>query len=326
MPNKVKVSVCITVKNEEPSIGQLLDSLLAQTKTPGEIIVCDGNSTDNTAKIVKQYKSVKLITSKKAGIAVGRNKAIEYANGEIIAMIDAGCVAKKDWVELITEPFRPTSRKASRDSSLTLVAGFYEMPYKTPLQQVLSVYHGVPPERYNRFHFLPSARSVAFNKTVWEKVGKFNERLKKAGEDSEFFYKCVKTGVKIIRVKEARVIWKEIESLTFAVSLKKFYSYAKGDAQTRIWFHPEKQQASHNIKISLIFLRYLAGLLILILCILNVVPYYSLYILISLYLIFPIYKWFSVIKSWQGRLMLPAVQITSDFAVMAGFLRGIIAK
>ena len=45
-----------------------------------------------------------LIKTKRKGIAAGRNLAIEKAAGDVIAMIDAGCVAKKDW---LANPFLP---------------------------------------------------------------------------------------------------------------------------------------------------------------------------------------------------------------------------
>jgi glycosyltransferase involved in cell wall biosynthesis len=328
----MKVSVCITTKNEEDSINRLIGSLLKQTRLPDEIVIVDNNSTDQTQELIKKYPQVKLLTTTKKGIAVGRNLAIQNASNEIIAMIDAGCTAKKDWLEQITKPFIDigiaTSPRATRNDTKSdlLVAGFYEMPYTTPLQQVMSVYHGIPPERFDEHKFLPSARSVAFTKTVWKKAGKFNEQLEKAGEDTQFFYNCVKIGVKIIRVKSARVVWEESAKLTLMDSLKKFYSYAKGDAKTGIWFHPEKQFASHNIKISLIFIRYLLAFAFLAFGFFMPVIHVILLILVLLYLIYPVVKWMDVVKSWQGRLWLPVVQITSDLAVMAGFLRGIIEK
>src|SRR4030042_1932286 len=82
---------------------------------------------------------------------------------------------------------------------------------------------------------ITSARSVAFKKQVWSEIGGFDEKLDRAGEDTKFFYEVVKRGVKIVRVKEARVEWEEIGNLSFKSSLKKLYYYAKGDAQQGLW-------------------------------------------------------------------------------------------
>ena len=46
------ISVCITVKDEEKTVGDLLSSLLDQTLKPDEIVVVDGGSIDKTFDIL----------------------------------------------------------------------------------------------------------------------------------------------------------------------------------------------------------------------------------------------------------------------------------
>ena len=255
----MSISVCITVLNEGSAVGKLLESLIGQTKRADEIVVVDGGSTDKTVEIIKHFakknKTIKF-TVEKGGIAHGRNTAIELAKGEIIAQTDGGCVAKSDWLEKLTRPFA--------HKGVGLVAGFYEMPYTNSFQEALNVFHGVSPARFDPVSFLPSARSVAFRRQLWEKVGGYAEHMPGAGEDTLFFYKCVKTGVRIARVEEAKVTWWETTRLTFKSSMKKFFNYAKGDAKAGIWWHPVQQFASHNINIILIFLRFILGLVVLI--------------------------------------------------------------
>jgi len=314
----MKASVCITVFNEEESIGELLESLLAQTKKPDEIVVVDGGSKDRTVEIIRHYqkkdKRIKLLIEP-GSVAHGRNTSIEIARNQIIASTDAGCVAKKDWLEKITEPFK--------HENVGMVAGFYEMVTKTPQQAAMSVYHGIPPERFDAVSFMPSARSVAFRREIWEKAGGYSEKLDKAGEDTLFFYEVVKTGTKIARVKDALVYWNEPSTFTLRDSLKKFYQYAKGDAQAGIWWHPEKRLATHNIKISSIFVRYIVGLAFLVLYIKLPIMLYIILFLFFTYLIWSVFKWKDVIKDWKARLWLPIIQISSDFAVMSGFISGI---
>ena len=52
----MNISLCITVKNEEKSIGPLLDSIFAGTKKPDEIIIVDGGSTDKTLSVINNYQ------------------------------------------------------------------------------------------------------------------------------------------------------------------------------------------------------------------------------------------------------------------------------
>jgi len=95
------VSVVIIVRNMPDTIGDCLESLLDQTvpKDKYEIIVVDNNSTDNTREIVRKYP-VKLVSEEKVGNFGGaRNMGITNSKGEIVAFIDADCIAEKDWIQ-----------------------------------------------------------------------------------------------------------------------------------------------------------------------------------------------------------------------------------
>jgi len=316
-----KISVCITVLNEEKNIYSLLESLIKQTHKPYEIVIVDGGSNDKTLEFIKhfckKYKYIKYIVEK-GSIAHCRNVSIDIAEGDIIAITDAGCVPKKDWLRNLCYPFKY--------KDIGLVAGFYNMISENSLQKVASVYLGVPPARFDPKSFLPSARSVAFRKKVWEDVGGFDEKLEKGGEDTSFFYNSMKSGVKILRVKEARVDWVEIRQMNFKDIIGKFFVYAKGDGQVNIWWHPAKQLSSHNIKISLIFLRYLIGLILIIFVFSGKFPLSVFLFIVVIYLFWPVFKWRDVVGENKARLWFPLVQISSDLVVMWGFLKGLIGK
>lgn len=302
-------------------MGELLQSLLSQSIKPDEIFIVDGGSNDKTVEIVRHYqkkdKRIKLLVEK-GSTAHGRNTAIELAKYSIIASTDAGCVAKRDWLEKITEPFKY--------KNVGLVAGFYDMVANNSMQEAMNVFHGITPRMYDPTTFLPSARSVAFRKSVWETVGGYSEKFAKAGEDTDFFYKIVKAGVKIVRVEEAKVVWKETSTFTLADSYKKFYQYAVGDAKSGIWWHPAKQLASHNIKISFIFIRYMVGLALLLLSINSPTLLVLLGILLVLYIFHSFRKVYLQTNNLQAGVWGIAIQFLSDFAVMGGFLRGLLEK
>ncbi|MEK7497570.1 MAG: glycosyltransferase, partial [Patescibacteria group bacterium] len=196
----MRISVCVTTFNEEKTIGTLLKSLTDQTKKPDEIIVVDGGSTDATVTQISKLKSknhisnLRIIKTEQANIAMGRNLAIKNARNEIIAMTDAGCVADKKWLEEITRPFGPPNRKNA--SRAEVVAGFYKMTTNSPFQKSLANFLGTMPEKFNE-KFLPSTRSIAFTKDIWQKVGGFNENLTTA-EDTDFNYKLALAQARIV--------------------------------------------------------------------------------------------------------------------------------
>ena len=180
----MNISLCITVKNEEESIARLLDSIFAGTKLPSEIVIVDAKSTDKTVEVIKSYqekhKNIKLIIEK-GGTAHGRNLSIKNAKGEIIVQTDAGCVVKKDWLKKITSPFK--------DKSVDLVAGFYEMPAKSSLQEVLNVFHGVPPKDLIQKNLFHQPGPVHLEKKFGKKLAVTMKNCKELGKILYFFMK-----------------------------------------------------------------------------------------------------------------------------------------
>ena len=92
------VSVFLPAFNEERNIAEKLDDLLQQTYPISEILVYDC-STDNTPKIVKEYRkkypNIKLIKQQeRIGMARTLNEAFNRAKGEIIVKSDCDSLTK----------------------------------------------------------------------------------------------------------------------------------------------------------------------------------------------------------------------------------------
>lgn len=84
------VSVVIPAWNVEPYIARAIDSVLAQTRPPDEILVVDDGSTDNTPQIVRRYQGrVRYLHQPQTGAAEARNRGIAEATGHWIAFLDA---------------------------------------------------------------------------------------------------------------------------------------------------------------------------------------------------------------------------------------------
>ncbi len=85
-----RVSVIIPAYQAAGTVRRAVDSVLAQTIQPYEIIVVDDGSPDQLASIVEQYPSpVKLIRIANSKTAAARNVGIDAATGEFIAFLDA---------------------------------------------------------------------------------------------------------------------------------------------------------------------------------------------------------------------------------------------
>ena len=92
------LSVLIPAHNEEKSIRDTIKIVLDinYPKNLFEVIVIDDGSTDNTLKIVKEFKGIRILSKENSGKADSLNKAIAIANNEIIVVVDADSYPDKD--------------------------------------------------------------------------------------------------------------------------------------------------------------------------------------------------------------------------------------
>lgn len=87
------ISIIIPVYNGEEFLEECLDSVLKQDIENKEIICVDDGSMDRTVEIIKKYQcehsNIKLIMQKNQGAAIARNNALDIAQGDYIAFMDA---------------------------------------------------------------------------------------------------------------------------------------------------------------------------------------------------------------------------------------------
>lgn len=85
------LSVIIPLYNKELYIQNTLTSVLNQTFTDFEIIIVNDGSTDNSLEIVSRFKDERIIiiNQQNSGASSTRNKAIQHAQTDYIAFLDA---------------------------------------------------------------------------------------------------------------------------------------------------------------------------------------------------------------------------------------------
>jgi glycosyltransferase involved in cell wall biosynthesis len=94
-----KISVYIPAYNVAEFLSKSIESLIAQTHPPDEILVIDDGSRDASAEIAARYPQVTLIRHEKnRGLSAARNTAFRSAGNEFVASIDADCVADPGWL------------------------------------------------------------------------------------------------------------------------------------------------------------------------------------------------------------------------------------
>lgn len=94
----MKISVIIPAYNAENTIARAIQSVLNQTRPADEIIVVDNGSKDDTKQIIQQYPVTFLEETRIQSSYAARNKAITAAKGDVLAFIDADCIASEKWL------------------------------------------------------------------------------------------------------------------------------------------------------------------------------------------------------------------------------------
>ena len=94
-----KVSVYVPCYNAGPYLARVIEGLLAQTLRPDEILIVDDGSRDNSLEIAARYPVTIVRHERNRGLAAARNTAFRNARNELVAALDADCVAQPDWLE-----------------------------------------------------------------------------------------------------------------------------------------------------------------------------------------------------------------------------------
>lgn len=104
------VSVVIPAYNYERFLPEAIDSVLAQTYAPIEVIVVDDGSTDNTKAVVAAYgDKVRYVYQNNAGLSAARNTGIRNAKYDFLGFLDADDYWKPNFVARGMELFQQLS-------------------------------------------------------------------------------------------------------------------------------------------------------------------------------------------------------------------------
>ena len=167
-PKDIRISLVIPAYNEERHLAACLNTVAAQTVRPYEVIVVDNNSTDNTAKIARNYPFVTLLDEPRRGIVYARNTGFNAATGNIIGRTDADVTLPPDWVAYVTEFYRDAA-------NATVGLSGNGRPNNLRFSRILGWVQGQVAFRVNRFllgHYIFFGSNMAIPTKVWQEVRK----------------------------------------------------------------------------------------------------------------------------------------------------------
>ncbi|MDD3985469.1 MAG: glycosyltransferase [Methanobacterium sp.] len=294
----IKITIGIIARNEEKNISNTIKSILNQDFNINtyEIIVVDGNSTDNTRKITRKileesgvkYKVIDEADFGLYGHCFARNLVIDNSNpnSKYIAFTDADCIVDKKWMLTLYNTIKDTDKTIAGAGGPRLVAktrNKKEMVINTLLTSQIA--SGGNPAFVKRN--IKYTKSVANYNAIYKKniISKFryDEKLI-ISDDNELNYRLRKSGYYFINFPKAMVWHHETSSIMeFANNM---FKYGINITNT---VKKHRNIITINVPITMIFIFYLILILPL---------YYILgsYIFIPLlfYIIFTISVFFEV--------------------------------
>jgi glycosyltransferase involved in cell wall biosynthesis len=96
------VTVLIPTFNRAHLLVESLDSVLAQTRRPDQIIVINDGSTDDTLERLEPYRGdIEILNKDNAGKSAALNKALSVAKGDLIWVFDDDDIAEPDALEIL---------------------------------------------------------------------------------------------------------------------------------------------------------------------------------------------------------------------------------
>jgi glycosyltransferase involved in cell wall biosynthesis len=221
-----------TVFNEAKRLDQTISDLEAQTLLPTEIIITDAGSTDGTYQRLQDWKkrsrlNIKLLQKEKCNVAEGRNLAVRHAKTDIIVSTDFGCRFRTGWLQSLITPFNQEDVK--------VVGGAFSVDEKEQTSLASKAAYMLSRGYDIDVHsdgFIPSSRSIAYKKEVFDKIGGYCEWLTLAADDLVFGKEILANGYKYTIAEEANVLW--LRHSTAKAFAKEGFRYGLGDGESHM--------------------------------------------------------------------------------------------
>jgi GT2 family glycosyltransferase len=217
-------SIIIPTYQRPAALKEALDSLTQLRPVAGDfevIVVNDGGVWDDSI-FSELPDSFRVVHQENAGPAAARNRGIQEASGDFLALTDDDCRPQRNWLAAYDEALRvDPSLLCSGPVSNALTDNIFA---ETSQDVVDYLRRGRP-----RTLFAPS-NNLAMHRGAALELGGFGERFRIAGgEDRDFCRRWLASGREIREVPGARV--DHYHQMRLSEFSRQHYRYGRGAAQ-----------------------------------------------------------------------------------------------
>lgn len=322
--NPIVASVVMPLYNEQHYIEACIQSLLRQRFDPSklEILLVDGGSKDDTCQIIESYAErypyIKLLHNPNKTVPYAMNIGIRAASGEFIVRLDAHSEYADDYIQACVDALVATGADN--------VGGPMIAASKNRLQKVIAAsYESAFALGGGKFHdpgfegYVDTVYLGAFRKSVFDKVGLFDERFTR-NQDDELNLRIVNAGGKVYLTPKIRSLYYPRASLKSMCS--QYFQYGEWKVAV-IRKHKKPARLTHLVPAAFVLFNALG--LLLCWC----APVRAVWLaVLGLYLALDLVFSFGArrLDSVADKLLLAWVHILLHLSYGAGFIKGIFTK
>lgn len=205
MTNSPKVSVIIPCRNEEKSIGEVLQAIYDQSYPVGdiEVLIADGMSDDKTQEIIADFSKehsdlyIKVIDNEALIIPAALNLCLKKAKGEFIVRMDAHSIPNQEYIEISIRDLE--TGKGLNVGGVWNISSINDNWFSQGIAAAMENPFGIGDAKYRYGEKAEQVETVpfgAFKKSLIEEIGYFDEALL-TNEDYEFNHRIRLSGGKI---------------------------------------------------------------------------------------------------------------------------------
>ena len=195
----LRIAVVIPHLNQPEMLARCLASLAGGHRRADEIIVVDNGSATLPTAVCATHAGVQLLHEPTPGPGPARNRGVAAATADLLAFIDADCLAAPDWLT--------AAEAAMTDSTATILGGDVRIAYADPARlTMLEAYESIYAYRMDRYiarEGFTGTGNLVVRRTVLQDVGSF------AGigvaEDRDWGQRATAKGYRIRYVPEMMV-------------------------------------------------------------------------------------------------------------------------
>jgi len=219
------LSVILATRNRAESLRDTLDAL-ARQETGGafvyEVLVVDNGSTDATRGVVEAFQATFPVPLRYAyeahpGKPWALNTGLRHATGEILAFTDDDVLPTTTWLRALWRCFR----EEQADGVAGRILPRWLAPRPAWLTDEIVLHSGALGCVDHGPHRLSSrdrhdcrwvGGNLAIRRAVVHQIGHYDSRIMGRAEDTEYYYRCVRHGLRVVYEPTALVyhkVWPE---------------------------------------------------------------------------------------------------------------------